>query len=155
MTTTATAHTTDGGTTVIVHRRRMHVDLARWSTALLIAFMLLIPFTGGVDPTGAWIHTLNQWMFVVFIVYMSIQFWETANRSSTDRAGFFQDNGMALLGVIVGFIYLALLVTKALRMSQDQILLLLQCLGWGGLDFVFGVLISQRIAASAKEREEE
>jgi predicted MFS family arabinose efflux permease len=86
---------------------------------------------------------------------MSIQFWETANRSSTDRAGFFQDNGMALLGVIVGFIYLALLVTKALRMSQDQILLLLQCLGWGGLDFVFGVLISQRIAASAKEREEE
>jgi hypothetical protein len=39
--------------------------------------------------------------------------------------------------------------------KQDQILLLLQCLGWGGLDFVFGVLISQRIAASAKEREEE
>ena len=140
--------------TVVVRPHHTRRELARWSSVMLIIFMFLIPFLGKIDLSGTIIHFLKEWLFIVFIGYMSIQFWETANRSSNDAGGFFEDNGIALIAVLVGFGLFILLFTQTVQMGEDQIHILLQCLGWGGLDFVFGVVISRSIAASAKERDE-
>jgi hypothetical protein len=146
--------------TIVKVRAPGHVRRARWATLWLMIFMLgiaiapIVPFT--VDKTGYATAYTKEWLFVVIFIYLTIQFDETARRSSTNMVGFIKDNGLALACIFVGFgAFLAWSFHPTYKLTYDQFHIMLQCMIAAGFDFYYGVIISQRIAFAGKEREEE
>jgi len=100
---------------------------------------------------------LMHWIWLILLVYLNFQLLETTLRSSTNQLGFFEDNGLALLAVIAAIILFSLYfadVNLLKRWRREEVEVLSACFLYGLTDFVWGIMIAQRIAFAGKEREE-
>jgi len=137
-----------------------HVEVARWATLLLIIFMVAVaasPFMNvTIDPSGKIAAFVNEWIYVVLMAYLVIQFDETSRRSATNMKAFIIDNGLALVAILVGFAVLLLwLFRPGYELTKSLSHIIAQCTITSAFDFYYGIVFSQRIAFAGKEREEE
>jgi hypothetical protein len=139
-------------------RRPTQIAAARWATLSLIIFVTgivlspLLPFQ--IDRE--WTALVKDWMFIPVVLYLAIQFDETATRNTSDIRGFMADNGLAALGVLIGLgAYLTEFLRSDYRLTYELNNLLLQATVAGAFDLIYGIIIFQRIASSQREREEE
>ncbi|PIR83762.1 hypothetical protein COU18_03770 [Candidatus Kaiserbacteria bacterium CG10_big_fil_rev_8_21_14_0_10_51_14] len=134
---------------------------ARLSTLVLIVLMIGTPYLRLlIGDDGMHWTALLVWI-VVFVLYYNFQTWETVEREISDRRGYLADSAGAIAGLLVSGIMLALWMVVAifdvaifepLRFEEIQILGML--IVANTMDLVWGILISQRIAGSQKERDE-
>lgn len=126
-----------------------------WATILKIALMFATMYMRHVlDDGGMQVVDHTLWLF--FVVYMNIQLWAIFQRETTKTGQFFVDNALALVGLGVGgiILFLMLFVPWFKDYGHEEFSIVLQCTLWGGTDFLWGILLSQRIAFSGKERQE-
>ncbi len=130
---------------------------ARWATFWIILFMVLVPFFESLDPTGTWTTFIGKWMFVVLLVYIGVEFYETTERSVNNTGGYIKDNGLSFIAFIISVVTFALMVAKVgpYILTEAQLYIMLQLAGWNAIDFILGLLMSQRIARAGRERDEE
>jgi len=145
----------------VVRRSAMptHIVVARWATLTLIIFMLTIitpPLWGrSLYPAWLMVYIKEEW-FVVLALYLIVEFDETQRRLSTDLGGFVSDNGLALLALFVGLTAFVLMgFRQGYQLTYEEYRIIRDSTIIAGFDFYYGIVITQRIAASAKERAEE
>lgn len=143
----------------VVRRPQLLADLAKVLSVLLTLFMLSItispflPFS--IDSDGRLAAHVKDWLFLIFGPYIAIQLHETSQRISSDVGDFLMDNGLALLAFIVGVVtFILLWLRPGYTLTPDQFHIMLQCTMWSFIDFLYGVIITLRIAFAGKEREE-
>jgi hypothetical protein len=136
-----------------------HVVVARWATLVLILFMLsiIMPPVWGTSIYPAWlmVYIKEEW-FAVLALYLIVEFDETQRRLSTDLGGFVSDNGLALLALFVGLAAFVLMgFRQGYQLTYEEYRVIRDSTIVVGFDFYYGIVITQRIASSAKERAEE
>jgi hypothetical protein len=143
-------------------RRPGYISRARWTAFFLIVFMLwfaVVPLypslANSIDPTGWWTAYIAKKLVYLLLLYLAIEMDETSRRNSTNQEGFVIDNGLAFIGVLIGFATLVLWAFRpGYKLTADQFNIVTQCTLTVAIDFAFGLIFSQRIAFAGKERAE-
>lgn len=136
-----------------------HIVVARLATVALIIYTLSIiaPPIWGQSLYPAWLmaYIKEEW-FIVLVLYIVVEFDETQRRLSTDLGGFVSDNGLALVAVLIGLATFVLLgFRQGYHLTYEEYRIVRDSTIVAGIDFYYGIVITQRIASSAKERAEE
>ena len=120
----------------------------------------LVLFIWSVPSLEHWLGTgpvsaFRSWLWLALLSYLSVQQYETATRDAANSGKFMIDNGLSLLAFIFAIVIFVLsAVSPPWRMTADEKMLMLQCLAFSSVEFVFGVLFAMRIASAGKERVE-
>lgn len=123
------------------------------ATVGLIALMLLIPYSKGVDPQGVALAMFLKYSNFFWGAYITVQVLESATRDYTKIVSYLLDNLLAGAAFVVGLLVLTgPLAWRAL--DGDQQRFLFEGLQWTLVDIITGLLIPIVIAGSWKERNE-
>lgn len=126
---------------------------SRLATVALIIFMLLIPYSTWVDPTGASLLLVLKYSNFLWAAYITVQVLESVQRDFVDKWGWVTDNVLAIGALLVGsLVYFEVLTFVPLNFDQRH--LLVEGLVWNSVDLITGMIIPFVIAGSIRNRHE-
>lgn len=125
--------------------------LCWFSTLLLGAFMVVTPFLRPLIGNASMVWLAGS-LWPVWIIYLGIQFNETAVRPSAEMGRFAIDNLGALGALIIGLFIMWSPVFEVYPVEEWSIMK--QATAVTTLDLLWGVITGFRIALAGKERDE-